>query len=256
MHRRMYMTWMLLALFALGLGQVLGVILTPETEEAAEIEDHAQPLILTGEVLLEEEPVYAPEAGIWTQAAPEGKVSGGQTLFTGPASTADTANRVRLLSGALEAEQMVLPRRRENLHSAIAGLSSGESDMLDVMALVLEETAPEALSRAQQQLSLTASSCQKVTAPAGGIFVAGTEGRQLGRIITDRTWHLCLELPMGAAVGDTITAQLLSGIFQETEFTVETAEMTETGCRVLLACEEDVALVAKIRNLTVKILSE
>lgn len=261
MHKRKWskqacITWMCLALAALGTGQALGVALTSATEEAVPMEVISQPLILTGTVMVEEEPVYGPEAGFWTRTAPEGKVSAGQTLFTGPVSTADAANRVRVLSGAFAAAEMAPPRRSENLHKAITGLSAGENDMADVMALVLESPSEEDYSAAQSQLAAMVSSCQEITAPVGGVFVAAAESDALGRIITGRTWRLSLVLPFAVAVDDTLSAELLSGVFREVEFTVEQVEPAEGGCRALLVCEEDVALVAKNRNLTVKILSE
>lgn len=248
--------WMFLALLALGTGQVLGLVLSPEPEETLKTEEISAPLILTGTVILEGTPVEAPAVGFWSQSAAEGKVSVGQTLFTGPGGTEDASQEVRLLSGALTTEKLALPRRRENLHEAISGLTTGENDIIDVMALVLEDAPEEALAAARDRLSALASQNQKVTAPVGGILVAQREGQTLGRIITSDCWEITLELPFQAAVGDRLAVELLCGIFQKTELVVAHVERTETGCRVGLFCQEYLEDVAKIRNLTVKILSE
>lgn len=246
-------TWMLLAITALGLGQVLGVILTPKEENIPEAEVSEEALVLTGTVILQQELIYAPQAGFWTRTASQGKVSPGQPLFTGPVSTADAANRAALLSGAMEAEALALPRRRESLHRAIGGLSTGETDMVEVMALVLEGVSQESLSEAAAQLSALTVQCEKITAPAGGIFIAEAQDQVLGRIVTSEDWQLSLFLPFAVSVGDRISAELLSGIFREATFTVEEAQITPGGCQALLRCEQHLFDAAKIRNLTVKI---
>lgn len=248
--------WMFLALAALGLGQVLGLVLNSESAATIQEEEISQSLILTGEVLLEEEPVRAPSAGIWTQTSPEGKVSGGQTLFTGPVATADISNEVRLLSGAVAAGDMTRPRRREELHKAISGLTGGESDVIDLMALVLEDASRQQLIEAQSRLAALAGQCETITAPVGGIFIPETEGLCLGRIITSEEWKITLELPFAVQPGDKITVELLSGIFREAQLTAESAAFTDQGCQVLFSCGQELPAVAKIRNISVKIFTE
>lgn len=255
MHKRIYLFLMFLALSALGMGQAVGLILNAPSKETSD-ETTSAPLIFTGEVILESTPVYAPEEGLWTQIAPEGKVTPGQVLFTGPVSPGDAGEGLRLQTGALDAAKMALPRRREALHRAIASLSAGEGSVVDAMALVMETPTEASLQQTRQRLALWADQCQEITAGVGGIFVPAAEEDALGYIITDRRWQLALELPFPVSEGDIISARLLSGIFREVEFSVEQVECVESAWRVMLSCEEDVASVGKIRNLTVKILSE
>ena len=256
MHKRTYLSCIFLALAALGIGQALGLLLNSSPKEMESAVLASQPLLLTGEVIVEMTPVYAPEPGFWTRTAPEGRVSPGQTLFTGPVSTADTADRVRLLDKAQSGQEMSLPQRREALHSALEELYAGTGDMVEVMGLVLAEPSEAQADQARQQLALEAGQCREITAPDGGVFISVPEGDTLGHIITDTRWQLSLELPFSLSRGDRLCAQLLCGIFQWVEFSVEQVEMTGQGCRVLLSCDAYLTQVAKIRNLTVKILPE
>lgn len=261
MHKRSWSkqavtTWILLALMALGLGQVLGLGLNRQPEGIIQEEEVSGPLILTGPVTTEAEIIYAPVAGFWTQIAPEGKVTVGQSLFSGPVSTEASSREVRLLSEGLKAEEMVLPRRRKNLHEAIWGLATGESEMTEAMALVRKAPSETELTQAQTRLSVLASQCETVTAPTGGIFVAQSDGKSLGYIVTSDRWQITLELPWPVAPGEEIAAELLSGIFQEAVLRVEAVEGTPAGCLARLSCEKSLIQAAKIRNLTVKILSE
>lgn len=249
MRKTTYFGIIVLAIFAMLFSQLMGVV---ESRKAPSPEESLwEPEIYTGEVEVDWVEILAPEAGIWSQTASTGKVFPGQVLFTGPVSLQDEAFQVELLSCALEAEQLVLPRRQEQLHHAI---SSG--DMEGAMALIYEQASQDTLTQAQQRLSQLSTQCTCVTAPVGGIFLPGGEYPVLGKIITTEAWNLTLILPYGMETEQQVTLELLSGIFQQVDCTVEEAVWEEDGCHVRLSCEEGLAQVGNIRNLTVKILSE
>lgn len=286
--RRMFskkacMAWMLAALTALGLGQALGLFLTSEVETAVVTKNETDPLIITGTVVRQEQVVYAPFLGFWETALDIQRVYAGQTLFTLKSQNEDAVMEVRLLSGALEAAEQPLPQRRENIHSAIALLQEENADAEALMALVLGEGEISAVQMETARESLAAGMVmtQTVSAPMGGIFVPVVDGLEellspdapepdwanlpetpvddlaLGRIITSDTWYFYGQLPAGIAAGDEIRAELLSGAFQQVTFTVMESESIGDGsCRVLCSCDENIASVAKLRKLMVKILTE
>lgn len=253
MHRSVYLTLIFLSLFLLFFGQFLGGILPGETPEP---ELQTAPEVFTGKVSVETVEVLAQTPGFWTRTAPEGRVGPGDTLFTGPVSTEDAALRLQLLSGAQAAKKDVLPRKKEKMHQAIAALQSNKKSTVTAMALVLEAAAEEDLLQSQNQLAGLSAQCTPVTAPVGGIFLPGGTYPVLGRIVTAETWNLSLLLPFGLELEQQVSLRLLSGIFQNVTCTVQSAQWEEDGCHVLLVCGEELEQVAKIRNLTVKILLE
>lgn len=255
MHRRTDHTLIFLALLVLFLGQLLGGILSRE-EATPAAEPMPEAGIFTGTVAIEATPVTAPGEGFWTRTAPEGKVSKGAALFVGPLSTREAAASLQCLSEAVEARTLAKPRRKEALHQAIAQAQSEKAGVLRVMGLVLEEIREEDLLQAQNCMGIISAQNRTQAAPVGGIFLAGGTYPVLGQIVTSETWRLSLVLPFGVELGQKLSLRLLSGIFQNVSCRVESAQWQEEGCQVVVSCGEKLEEVAKIRKLTVKILSE
>jgi hypothetical protein len=137
-----------------------------------------------------------------------------------------------------------------------------------------EETAAELMEELE---NTTVPAQTHITAPEAGIFVPVVDGLEtlltpetpvlsqallpqkpisalaLGRLVTGDTWYLSAALPVPVAVGDTLQAELLSGIFQSCTLTVLE---TDASGWALLSCGELLAEVAPLRQITVKILSE
>ena len=78
--------------------------------------------------------------------------------------------------------------------------------------------------------------------PASGIF--SPEG-----VITGDTWYLLAELS-GGSVGDSFRGTILSGVFQEAEFTL--VEKSPEG-KWLLSCRDYMEAVCTLRELTLQI---
>lgn len=253
MHKSSYLTLIFLSLFLLFFGQFLGGIPT-ETEKQPELV--AEDLIFTGEVSVETVEISAPESGFWTRTAAQGRVGPGDTLFTGPVNTEDITLEIQLLAGAEKAKKKTLPRRKAELHQAIGSLQNSRKATVEAMALILEEEKEEVLLQSQNRLSALSAQCIAVTAPVGGIFLSGGTYPVLGRIVTSDTWQISLLLPFGLELGAEVTLELLSGIFEIVNCTVQSAKWAEEGCCVVLSCGEELEQVAKIRNLTVKFLRE
>lgn len=254
MHRRTYVTLIILALFSLTLGQLLGLI--PSQAAPSPSPSVPEPMIVTGQVAVEATEILAPEPGFWTKMVPEGKVAPGDALFIGPVSTSDARNRLRLLSRAREKAALALPRQRQRLHAALASLPAGSADMISVMAEILAPPSEEELSSAQEQLARVSAQCVTLSAPVGGIFLSGGEYPVLGRIVTSDTWSLQVLLPFAPELGQKIPLRLLSGIFETVEAQVAAAQWQDQGCLVELTCGDCLPQVAKTQKLTIKILSE
>jgi hypothetical protein len=69
--------------------------------------------------------------------------------------------------------------------------------------------------------------------------------------VTGDSWYLSVLLPVSAAVGDRIQAELLSGIFRSCTLTVLE---TDASGWALLSCQELLAEVAPLRQLTMRFL--
>lgn len=255
MHRRNSLTLIFGALLMLTVGQLLGGVLG-NTRETAPAVEQQEPEIYTGNVAVEWVSVMAPEPGIWTRTATEGRVARGETLFTGPVASEAAENRLRLLTGAVGAGELAVPQRRQQLHTALGALHQGQGDVVDVMALVLEEVQEEDLLQAQSRWTGLSAQSGRVTAPCGGIFLPGGTYPELGRIVTSEVWQLTLELPYALEVGDQIPLRLLSGIFETVSCRVEEVQWMEESCHVVLSSGQMLSQIAKIQNLTVKILPD
>ena len=286
-RQRTLLRGMLAALGALLLGQVLSLVVQRPPETAtAELYYGEAPIRLTGTVIRQETVLAAPDAGAWTAAVSSGeKVAAGQTLFVRqrPAEQEQAARQVRILQAGLSAAKQPVAVQRETLHETIALLNtaqaSGRQDLSEQLTgLVMEEekTLDTALDQAERQLrSWPETAGQTGKAPVSGIFTATADGLETvltpqtpqalvmlpvrdtedtaGRIITGDTWYYRVELPQAPAVGQTLTLELLGGIFQEAEMTVESAVPTARGSRVLLSCRQYLAEVAQCRTLSAKL---
>ncbi len=260
---------MALALTALGLGQALGLFLPLHAEKIAE-ETVAEPTILTGTVIRQETVVLAPALGFWETDLEGQRVRAGQVICTLRDPQGETRDRQAICSMAAEAGEQALPRRRENIHKTISQVQQDPEAVTNLMALVLGETEQDAAAA-----SSDAPALPRITAPVGGIFVTGSDGLEtlltpdspeydltpepdplaVGRIITSDTWYFYAAVPAPLSPGDTLEAELLSGIFKTVTLRVRRVEHRGGGdCRVLFSCDSATAEAAKIRNLSVKIL--
>ncbi len=273
--------WMVAAVAALGLGQALGLFLTLGTESSGTSAAEPEPVVITGTVIRQEQVVYAPFPGFWETGLDAQRVYAGQTLFT-LKSQHESAAEVRLLSGALEASRLALPRRRENIHRAVGDMQQEDTAVERLMAQVLGEGAcsEAALQAAQESLAAGSTAVQTVSAEVGGIFVPVTDGLEtyltpekpeidwadlperprdelaLGRIVTSEAWYFYGDFPECLTAGTKLRVFLLNGIFTEAVLTVVEAKTEgDGGCRALCSCDTNIADVAKLRNLSVKILS-
>lgn len=254
MHKRTYVTLIILSLLSLTLGQLLGLFrvkVDSSPDPAPE-----EPRIYTGQVMVETQEILAPEPGFWVKTAPEGKVAPGDPLFIGPVDTSDAQNRLQLLSGATEKEALSLPRQHQQLHTALTDLSSGQGDIISVMELILAPPSGEELTAAQERLAQISAQCTSLSAPTGGIFLSGGEYPVLGRIVTSETWSLKVLLPFAPEPGQEMPLQLLSGIFEQVDALVVSAQWQQDGCLVKLSCGACLSQVSKVQKLTIKILSE
>jgi hypothetical protein len=272
---------MLLALGALGLGQVLGLLGTAQSDTLPEPAN--EPLLVTGTVIRQEQVIYAPEPGLWQSALQSGqKVAKGQTLFTlgGSSGSSHLARQLKRQQLGLTYAAEPLPQRRAAIHEAIADLHSGTGDSSTLVSLLLGEGAASAEIASALEAELESAPVTENThieAPEGGIFVPVVDGLEtvltpetpvlsqallpqkpvsklaLGRLVTGDTWYFSAILPVSLAVGDRLQAELLSGIFEGCTLTV--LETADSGW-ALLSCQELLAEVAPLRQITVKILSE
>jgi hypothetical protein len=272
---------MLLALGTLGLGQVLGLLHQEPSEPVQETAE--EPLLVTGTVIRQEQVIYAPEPGNWVATLESGqRAARGQTLFTlgGSSDRSHLARQLKQEQLGLAYAAAPLPQRRAAIHEEIAALHSGTGDSSSLVSLLLGEGAAsaETASALEAELENTpAVEVAHIEAPAGGIFVPVVDGLEtvltpetpvlsqallpqkpisdlaLGRLVTGDTWYLSAVLPFSAAVGDRLQAELLSGIFESCTLTV--VETADPGW-ALLSCQELLAEVAPLRQITVKILSE
>lgn len=250
-----------LALTALGLGQALGLFLSPLPEISPAAEEPT--VVFTGTVIRQEQTVYAPRADFWVPVADSQRVTGGQTLMI----TRETRDALEMQSLEARREELAstaLPLRREMLHGAIGDLLGGENSGRELMALVLSE--------GETALPETgALNVEAVKAPAGGFFVSVTDGLEevlsperpvvslplapveetaVGRLITGESWYLYGETDLTLWPGQTLPVELLSGVFRQVELTV-----VEAGeGKALLFCEKGAELLGNLRFLTVKIL--
>ena len=76
--------------------------------------------------------------------------------------------------------------------------------------------------------------------------------QMLGRVITNETWYLLVELPFTPETGDRLQGMLLGGVFSEAELLVECSRETEEGALAVLSCRGYTDKIADIRYLTVK----
>ena len=247
-----------LSILALGLGQALGLFLTPRESETVATEETVT--ILTGTVIRQEVTVYAPRPDFWVPVVENQRVTAGQTLMI-TAAARDALSEQRLWAQVEELREIALPLRREMLHEALR-----EGDQEEFMALVLSE------GPSSGDISASAP-MDTVQAPEGGFFIPVTDGMEevltpesplvslplapreetaVGRLITGEGWYLFARTELPLAPGQTVTAELLSGVFREAELTVVERE----GEKVLLFCEKGAEILGNLRFLSVKILWE
>lgn len=247
-----------LALLALGLGQALGLFLTPLPEEPVAAEESS--LLLTGTVIRQEQTVYAPHPDFWVTVVESQRVTAGQTLMI-TAAAQDSLRQQGLFARTETLRDEALPLRREMLHEAIR-----QEDGEEFMALVLSEGDTEFPASAP-------TAFDTVRAPEGGFFVPVADGLEgvltpesprvslpmapveetaVGRLITSEGWYFFVETDLPLSPGDAVTAELLSGVFREETFLVESRE----GDNVLFFCEKGAESLGNLRFLTVKILLE
>jgi hypothetical protein len=275
---RRILIYIFLALAALGLGQVLGLLCTsqePQSTLAA-----SAPTLVTGTVIRQEQVIYAPEPGLWQSVLESGqKASKGQTLFIleESRSTVHLAQRLKQVQLGLSYAAQPLPARRDAIHEAIAALGSGSGDSSTLVSLLLSEgdTSAESAALEEELENISVTTSAHIEAPEGGIFVPVVDGLEtvltpetpvltqallpltpvsdlaLGRLVTGDSWYLSVLLPVSAAVGDRIQAELLSGIFRSCTLTVLE---TDASGWALLSCQELLAEVAPLRQLTMRFL--
>lgn len=262
---------MVLALILLALGQAMGILQPTEEEPLYTPET----VVITGTVIRQEQVVSAPCLGDWYPVEHPQRVAAGGALYTEGNDRDEASLGVRLLAGAKKASLLSLPRRRGQLHEAIAAIAGGD-DPEWMMELVLGEgeISEEELEAAQVQRTPEA---HVIYAPQGGIFADGTDGLEalltpespelpdiiekdplgLGRIITEDSWYFYGEFPEQLSVGAELSVELLGGIFAQTVFVVERSAICPEGTWMTLCrCESGVEQVAEIRKLSVKILPE
>ncbi len=247
-----------LALLALGLGQALGILLSPLPEEP--VTEEEAPILLTGTVIRQEIPVYAPHPDFWVPVVESQRVTAGQTLMI-TAAARDALRQQSLWARVDELREMALPLRREMLHKALR-----QEDGEEFMALVLSEGESSIPPSAPTAM-------ETVRAPEGGFFIPVTDGLEgvltpenprvslplaptgetaVGRLITGEGWYFYAGTDLPLSPGDTVQAQLLSGVFQKAELTVSRRE----GEKVLFFCEKGAESLGNLRFLSVKILWE
>ena len=245
-----------LALLILGLGQALGMLLSPLPEKSAM--EREEPLLLTGTLIRQEQAVYAPHPDFWVAVVENQRVTAGQTLMI-TASARDALHKQGLAARVEELRQVALPLRREMLHEALR-----EGDETEFMALVLSEGASSPSASPNTAM-------ETLRATEGGFFIPVTDGLEgvltpenprvslpmapaeetaVGRLITSEGWHLYVETDLPLSSGDTVTAELLSGVFRQETLTV----LRREGRNVLLFCEKGAESLGNLRFLTVKIL--
>lgn len=259
-YQRALLGCMLAAMSVLLLGQAFLALRRREPETAVAVPYRGQTVRVTGTVLRQETAVALPEGG--TPAVADGeKVSVGQALLAPAAPPENILRRRRVLRHGLSAANQPLPARAAALHAAIgalSGASGAERTALteEISGLI---AAGRGTDRLRTELELLeesdcgeAAAAEPVRAPVSGIFTAHMG--DTGRIVTGDTWKLRVELPFWPETGQTLTAELLSGVFRETEMTVEAVEGGAGGCRALLSCGSHMAEAARIRRMTVKIL--
>lgn len=247
-----------IALLALGLGQALGLLLSPLPENTQPAEDSAT--VLTGTVLRQEIPVYAPHPDFWVPVVDAGRVTAGQTLMI-TAAARDALHKQGLAARVEELRQVALPLRREMLHEALR-----EGDGTEFMALVLSEG--DSAMAPSGPLSM-----ETVRAAEGGFFIPVADGLEgvlspenpqvslplapveetaVGRLITSEGWYFFGQTELPLSPGDRVEAELLSGVFRRQTLEVEWRE----GEKVLFFCEKGAESLGNLRFLSVKILWE
>lgn len=263
MKQKHCMLWILAALVTLGLGQFLGLMLgaAPPEEKAQMALTAPDSEVVYGQVLRQEQMVFAPQPGSWETEKDGQRVSPGTVLFT-LREGGEEARRID--EAAAEAGALALPRRRKNIHSAIAKAQvQGNTEML--MAMVLGENQNSLASPAQ-----TDAPGSVIAAEVGGCFVSGRvqetahpdwpelpeaaqgEGEVLGRIITGETWWFWGTFSERRTPGMILTGILPTGT--QVELRVLRCEAgAEGGEMVLCACDTAVLEVARTSRLAIRI---
>lgn len=284
--------WMFVAMGALLLGQVFSMASQrPRETVAAVLYTGGDPIRVAGTVIRQETALTIPDGGSWTVVVDSGeKVAAGQTLAVReqPAAAENAARRVRVLRVGISAATQPLPVQHEALHTAIAALNAGDAaarlEQAEQITGLLSagagaEVLETELEQAEQRLRLwSESGGETMQASEAGIFAAAADGlegvltpetpeaaislpvgtglKTAGRIITGDTWYYRVELPFVPEEGQALRMELMNGIFEEAEMTVESVTVTPQGSQVLLSCGEYGAAVAELRTLTVKILKD
>ena len=272
--------WTCAALTALLLGQVLSRV-TGGYGETAEVTVFCEErTCVTGTVLRQEETVTLPETGHFIPALESGKrVGAGQTLLMEEKSpeAAEAARQVRMLRQAIAQKSTPLVARRAQLRESIRQMNSGgkadrqtQAEILGGLSLANQEKEDlqGALAAAEAQLLAAAeASGETYASPVTGIFSGSWDGleenadgvalppaerqaRTAGRLVTGDTWYFRTVLPEPAEEGDSITLELLCGIFAPASFRVETVRKTEAGYDCVLSCRAHLSEVSELRTLT------
>lgn len=264
--------WILPALLALALGQVLGLwTRTPEKETPPPREETVACLV-TGTVIRQETVICAPSEGDWRQQLENGRrAAAGELLFV-RGETRRPEVEAALPGSSLSARP--LPERKAALLEAVSGYNRGLTSAAALSGSMLawsggEEDAPSA---GQPPLIPAETVC----APESGLFYAAADGLEdiltpahpytdaadlpqkpvsplaLGRLITSDTWYFSAFVPCALREGDTLEAELLGGGFGRCTMTVEEFQPAAGGGQALLSCRERLEAVAGIRTITVK----
>lgn len=271
MKQRRCMIFILAALMALGLGQSMGLVLgkeVSETKTTDEIPAVQETEVVYGYVVRQEIPVYAPYPDFWETEKDGQRVSSGTVLFRRRESRL-RSRKEALIKEAKDASQLTLPRRRKNIHAAIAEAQES-GDTAALMAYVLGEN-PDIL----EDVGNTAFPERTVTSEVGGIFVSGRvqetdhpdwpelpkreaaseDGEMLGRIITGETWWFYGDFSEGQSPGKVLMGTLPEG--EKISLQVLRSEpLSEGGARMLLSCDTDVLAVARTGRIAIEIFPE
>lgn len=243
------LTLMLAAAAALLLGQafwqpaqetVTVKLYTPET------------LRLTGEVICEA--VTLPkQAGTWYALLKDGqRTAAGQTLYVSKKPDEAAERQIRITEAAAAGSRQPVTVRDGALQEALLTLSRSQGEERIKAAETLTAAVLAMGTSDTEAQAADVSPVRSITAPVSGVFVSDPTDETMGRIVTGDTWWVWLPPDFSAKPGETVEAELLSGIFRSVTMTVE--EVTERGLR--LGCREALAEAACMETVAVKIKKE
>lgn len=232
-------------LTALAAVFLLGQALGRNQRETAEVTVYqGQSQYITGAVICEKHPIPQGERTWYPLLLPGQRAAAGQAVYQREPASWNSFSELRTQGNALAPEGTVI--RRETLCEALVELG-GESGKSRVGAA---ETFTAAVSDKDPEVEdASGVSADTLTAPVSGVFVPDPTGETAGAIVTGQKWFLRLEGDFLAEQGETLTAYLLSGIFETVELTVE-----ETGGGgLLLSCEKALSQAVLTEKMTLKI---